>query len=75
MVEENKTDLSNGWYYTEKYGDVFINNGLSWIVKRIGDQLKNVTVNISAKDTVKMPLLERRRINLSRQVQRNSARR
>ena len=45
-----KSNLPDGWHRTEKFGDVFINNGKAWGVKIIGDRMENIIVDITEKD-------------------------
>lgn len=48
---KQRNGLNEGWHRTEKYGEVFIApSGRAWSIKKNGDRLENVIVEISAKD-------------------------
>jgi|GEM_PF-3721654 len=52
--------LSEGWHYTERYGDVFVTeDGTTWTVRQVGNELQSVPVLISSQDIIKTPSIGR----------------
>jgi hypothetical protein len=52
--------LKEGWYNTEKFGEVYVSpGGVGWVVQRQGDKLETVSVKLSKSDIVQKPSSER----------------
>jgi len=71
--------LPEGWHHTEKYGEVFVSpGGIAWVVKEValvtpglGNELKTVSVTITASDIIKTPAIDlRKRANSRKDVVR-----
>jgi hypothetical protein len=71
------TKLTEGWHFTEKYGEVYISpDGTAWTVQLIDEQLKSIPVNITSSDIIKSTAIDRikdahrKRLEYQRKVQR-----